>query len=78
MDTLIEIFSQLSKQKNEFSEQEGDAGAGASAGGSSGGSNTRTKWEDSYKTNRGPANMLGKKGEKWSTGLNRGPANQIW
>jgi hypothetical protein len=29
-------------------------------------------------TKRGKANKLGKKGEKWSTELARGAANQIW
>ena len=27
---------------------------------------------------RGPANMLGLKGEKWDTGIKRGVANQVW
>jgi hypothetical protein len=70
MDTLIDIFSQLSKQKNEFTEQD-------AAGDSGGGSNV-PKWSDSYQIKRGPANMLGKQGEKWDTGLTRGSANQIW
>ena len=35
MDTLIDIFSQLSKQKDEFTEQ--DAAGGDSGGASSGG-----------------------------------------
>ena len=35
MDTLIDIFSQLAKQKDEFTEQ--DAAGGESAGSSSGG-----------------------------------------
>ena len=71
MDTLIDIFSQLSKQKNEFTEQ--DAGGNSGGGGSS-----VPKWADTYPIKRGPANMLGKQGEKWDTGLTRGPANQIW
>jgi hypothetical protein len=27
---------------------------------------------------RGPANMLGLKGEKWDTGIKRGVSNQVW
>lgn len=74
MDTLIDIFSQLAKQKNEFTEQDA-AGGGESTGG--GGSNV-PKWADGYQLKRGKANMLGKQGEKWNTGIARGPANQIW
>lgn len=74
MDTLIDIFSQLSKQKDEFSEQDA-AGGGEATGG--GGSNV-PKWADGYQLKRGKANMLGKGGEKWNTGIARGPANQIW
>ena len=77
MDTLIDIFSQLSKQKNEFTEQ--DAAGGDSGGASSGGGGSNVpKWADTYPIKRGPSNMLGKQGEKWDTGLTRGPANQIW
>lgn len=71
IDTLIDIFSQLSKQKNEFTEQD-------AAGGDSGGGSNVPKWADTYQIKRGPANMLGKQGEKWDTGLTRGAANQIW
>ena len=74
MDTLIDIFSQLAKQKDEFTEQDADGG-GESIGG--GGSNV-PKWADGYQLKRGKANMLGKQGEKWNTGIARGPANQIW
>jgi hypothetical protein len=53
--------------------------AGPSAtGGSTGGGGSVPKWADSYQTKRGPANMLGKAGETWESGLTRGPANQIW
>ena len=74
MDTLIDIFSQLAKQKDEFTEQDA-AGGGESTGG--GGSNV-PKLADGYQLKRGKANMLGKQGEKWNTGISRGPANQIW
>ena len=40
MDTLIDIFSQLSKQKNEFTDQ--DAAGGDSGGSSSGGGSNVT------------------------------------
>ena len=76
MDTLIDIFSQLSKQKDEFTEQ--DAAGGESGASSGGGGSNVPKWADGYQLKRGKANMLGKSGEKWNTGLTRGPANQIW
>lgn len=36
-----------------------------------------TKWEDINSPKRGKANPLGKNGEKWSTGLNRGVGNTL-
>jgi hypothetical protein len=75
LDTMIDIFSQLSNQKEEFTE---DDAATTDSGGSGGGTSNVPKWADSYQLKRGPANMLGRQGEKWDTGLTRGPANQIW
>jgi hypothetical protein len=78
VDYLIDFFNKNSysnfeeKIDGELGEQEV---AAASTGG--GGGNV-PKWEDSYQTKRGHANMLGKKGEKWVTGLTRGSANQVW
>ena len=50
------------------------------AGGSTGGTGKAPpKWSDVHGgPKRGKANMLGKGGEKWETGMNRGVANQIW
>lgn len=75
VDYLIEFFNKYSgkKFKKEIGEQD-DASASASSGGGS----SVPKWADSYPLKRGPANMLGKKGEKWSTDMTRGAANQIW
>lgn len=72
VDFLIDFFNKhaIRKQKKEIGEQDD---AGATSGGSS-----VPKWADSYQLKRGPANMLGKKGEKWSTDMARGAANQIW
>lgn len=64
----------------EMKEQE-TAGAtgGGTTGGGGGGVPSVPKWADVVGgPKRGKANMLGKKGEKWSTGLNRGVANQLW
>jgi len=60
------------KSNGELGEQD------AAAGGGGGGAKQMPKWADLYATKRGKANMLGKKGEVWSTGIGRGVANQIW
>jgi hypothetical protein len=58
--------------KDEMGEQEDTAPA------STGGGGKIPKWSDSYTITRGKANRLGLAGEKHSTGLTRGAANQIW
>lgn len=75
IDTLIDIFNELSNKGNnkEFNEQDG---GGESSGG--GATSSVPKWADTYPLKRGKANMLGKRGEKWNTGLTRGAANQVW
>ena len=74
VDFLIDFFAKYSqmKNKNEMGEQD-DAGSSPSGGGGS-----IPKWSDTYTITRGKANMLGLAGEKHSTGLTRGAANQIW
>lgn len=75
INTLIDFFKKYTPNtdiKGEVEEQDGDAAS------TEGGGGTVPKWSDSYVTNRGKANMLGKAGEKWNTGINRGAANQIW
>jgi hypothetical protein len=76
VDFLIDFFNKYSgeKSKEEMGEQE--AAAAPSAPSSGGGS--VPKWADNYTTKRGKANKLGVSGEKWSTELARGAANQIW
>jgi hypothetical protein len=83
IDFLINFFEKYTKPegKSEMGEQDVAAPAAStsstpSSGG--GGGKSMPKWEDSYTTKRGKANMLGKNGEKWETGLTRGLANQIW
>ena len=81
IDFLIYFFEKFTKHesgKSEMGEQE--AAAAPAAAPSSGGGSTSSvpKWADNYSIKRSKANMLGKAGEKWSTGLNRGLANQIW
>jgi hypothetical protein len=77
IDLYINLMRSLSftDSKNEELSEEGDA---APSGGSSEGYPKVPKWEEFYQTKRGKANMLGKSGEKWTTGLTRGSANQVW
>jgi hypothetical protein len=63
---------QETTDKEEMEEQDAAPAAGSTGGGSV------PKWADSYPLKRGKSNMLWKSGEKWSTGLTRGAANQIW
>ena len=79
INALIDFFKKYTPQtesKDEIGEQ--DAAPASSAPSSGGGGGSIPKWSDFYTTTRGKANMLGKAGEKWQTGLNRGAANQIW
>ena len=66
------LVGQESTDKEEMGEQDASPAAGSTGGGSI------PKWADSYSIKRGKSNMLWKSGEKWSTGLTRGSANQIW
>jgi hypothetical protein len=75
INVLIDFFKKYTTQidlKDEIGEQDDAPSSGGGGGGSI------PKWSDSYTTTRGKANMLGKSGEKWNTGINRGAANQIW
>jgi hypothetical protein len=79
INALIDFFKKYTPQtesKDEMGEQ--DAAPASSAPSSGGGGGSIPKWSDFYTLTRGKANMLGKTGEKWQTGLNRGAANQIW
>ena len=76
VDFLIDFFNKYSGKESKEEMGEQDAAAAPSSP-SSGGGNI-PKLSDSYKIQRGPGNMLGKKGEKWSTNLTRSVANQVW
>ena len=83
IDFIISLLKKLTTDdkrggKNELGEQDAAAGGG---GGSSTTSNTNKRgsnWDELYAIVRGKANMLGKKGEKWQSGIKRGTANQVW
>jgi hypothetical protein len=70
---MKEYTYQSKGNKNELGEQEA-AGAGDTSNTNKRGSN----WDELVAVVRGKANMLGKKGEKWQTGLKRGVGNQVW
>lgn len=76
VDYIIDLMKSYTfDNKNKKSNGElGEQDAAASGGGAK----AIPKWSDLYQTKRGKANMLGKKGEVWSTGIGRGVANQIW
>jgi hypothetical protein len=79
INALIDFFKKYTpstESKDEIGEQ--DAAPASSAPSSGGGGGAIPKWSDFYTLTRGKANMLGKSGEKWQSGLNRGAANQIW
>ena len=81
VDYLIDFFNKHSggEYKDEFVEQDAGTTTTAPSGGSGGsGGGSVPKWSDTYTTSRGKANPLMKSGEKWTTGLTRGAANQIW
>lgn len=73
IDTLIDIFNELSNQKDEFIEQE-EGGGGETSGGGAGYPSV-TKWETGV--TRGPANPIGN--TKWRDGykITRGKANTL-
>lgn len=81
VDYIISLLKELTTDnrkkgsKDELGEQDAAAGGG---GGTSNTNKRAQNWDELYATVRGPANMLGKKGEKWDSGVKRGNANQIW
>jgi hypothetical protein len=79
VDYIIDLLKNLTTdgkkgKKDELGEQDAAAGGGGGGNTNKRGSN----WNELYATVRGKANMLGKKGEKWETGIKRGSANQVW
>jgi hypothetical protein len=78
IDLYINILNNFSGNSTKTEMGEQDAGGAAAGGGSSNTNKRGSNWNELYKVNRGKANMLGLKGEKWQTGLTRGVANQVW
>jgi hypothetical protein len=82
VDYIISLLKELTtdngkkSSKDELGEQ--DAAAGGGGGGTSNTNKRGSNWDELYTITRGKANMLGKKGEKWQSGVKRGTANQVW
>jgi hypothetical protein len=78
VDYIISLMKEFTpnSSKNEIGEQDD---ASSSSAPSSGGGNSPSTWSDivGSKLTRGKANKLGRSGEKWESGLTRGPANQL-
>lgn len=76
VDFLINFYRKHSGmgRKGEMGEQE----AAAPPAPTGGGGKAMPKWEELYGLKKGKANPATKAGSQWSTGLNRGVANQIW
>ena len=84
VDNLISFFNKQTSSSSDGEVIEQDAasapsGGAATSGGGGEGYPTVPKWADVVGgPKRGHANMLGKSGEKWQTGMNRGVTNQLW
>jgi hypothetical protein len=80
VDYIIDLLKNLTTDGKKSSKDElGEQDAAAGGGGATSNTNKRgSNWNELYATVRGKANMLGKSGEKWETGLKRGTANQVW
>lgn len=77
IENIISILDKYTPKKEEMGEQDAASTAGSAPSG--GGGKGVPKWHEVVGgPKRGKANMLGKGGEKWETGLQRGVSNQIW
>lgn len=82
VDFIIGLLKKLTignnrGRKDELGEQDA-APAGGGGGGTSNTNKRGSNWDELYVVTRGKANMLGKKGEKWQSGVKRGVGNQVW
>jgi hypothetical protein len=77
IDYIISLMKEYTPKTDTIELEEDDAAATSS--GSGGGSNSPSTWSDivGSKVSRGKANPLMKSGQKWESGLSRGPANQL-
>lgn len=84
IDEVINLMYSHTTNSEDSEMKEQAAGAAPAAAGASGGGGgsavpTVPQWSEVVGgPQRGPANMLGKDGEVWSSDVKRGVANQIW
>lgn len=81
VDYIISLLKELTtgNEKKSSKDELGEQDAAAGGGGATSNTNKRgSNWDELYVVTRGKANMLGKKGEKWQSGVKRGTANQVW
>jgi hypothetical protein len=77
IDYIISLMKEYTPKTDTIELEEEDAAV--TSGGSGGGGNSPSTWSDivGSKVSRGKANPLMKSGQKWESGLSRGPANQL-
>jgi hypothetical protein len=77
IDYIISLMKEYTPKTDTI--ELGEQDTPSDGGGSGGGSNTPSTWSDivGSKVSRGKANPLNKAGQKWESGLSRGPANQL-
>ena len=77
IDYIISLMKEYTPKTDTIELEEEDAAV--TSGGSGGGGNSPSTWSDIFgsKVSRGKANPLNKSGQKWESGLSRGPANQL-
>lgn len=81
VDYIISLLKELTTDNGKKSSKDelGEQDAAPAGGGTTSNTNKRgSNWDELYVVTRGKANMLGKKGEKWDSGVKRGTANQVW
>jgi hypothetical protein len=76
IDYIISLMKEYTPKTDTIELEEDDA---AATSGGSGSGNQPSTWSDivGSKVSRGKANPLNKAGQKWESGLSRGPANQL-
>ena len=77
IDYIISLMKEYTPKTDNIELEEQDTPPAGGSGG--GGGNQPSTWSDivGSKVSRGKANPLMKSGQKWESGLSRGPANQL-
>lgn len=77
IDYIISLMKEYTPKTDTIELEEQDTPPAGGSGG--GGGNQPSTWSDivGSKVSRGKSNPLNKAGQKWESGLSRGPANQL-